>query len=63
MLTILEPPVCECAAKGIPEGYICGKPDCPRVVAANAMLVNIHQALYGDKDDGEQRDPVPVRPL
>ena len=37
---------CECAAKGLPEGYICGKPDCPRVLWANARLRQIAEALF-----------------
>lgn len=30
--------VCDCAARGVPEGYICGKPECPRVQAAAANM-------------------------
>lgn len=26
-------PQCECAGKGIPEGYLCGKRGCPRTIA------------------------------
>lgn len=44
---------CECAAKGVPEGYICGKPDCPRVIAANEALRKLYEAMAPEekKDD------------
>lgn len=30
--------VCDCATLGVPEGFICGKPDCPRVIAVKTNL-------------------------
>lgn len=42
---------CECAKHGLPEGYICGKPDCPRTLAANESLAKITEALFGPKEE------------
>jgi hypothetical protein len=32
-MTEEQTPECECAARGIPEGYLCGKRGCPRTIA------------------------------
>lgn len=31
-------PGCRCATDGIPDGFVCGKPDCPRTIAANKAV-------------------------
>ena len=36
---------CECKAHGIPDGYMCGKPDCPRTIAAVESLSKLTDAL------------------
>jgi len=64
MLTILEPEqTCECAAKGIPEGYICGKPECPRMVNVNLMLASIDKIIRGIQEDIDDSKPGNSIPL
>jgi hypothetical protein len=54
---------CECSAKGVPEGYICGKPDCPRVLRAAAALEKLVSALFVGADDMvDEFDDAKVRP-
>ena len=40
---------CECEAHGIPEGYICGKPACPRTVEANKNLKKLCETIWGSQ--------------
>lgn len=47
---------CECAARGFPEGFCCGKPGYPRAVKAEASIRWLSDRLApepGVYDDGE----------
>lgn len=46
---------CECADRGLPEGLLCGKPDCPRTVAAKKSLKTMLRAL--SEASGYKMDP------
>jgi hypothetical protein len=35
---LLRPAPCPCELRGLPEGYVCGDPECPRTKAANESL-------------------------
>jgi hypothetical protein len=43
---------CECEAKGLPEGWLCGKPECPRTKQAEDSLRNICLATAIPKESG-----------
>ena len=48
---------CECADKGIPEGYVCGKPNCPRVIKAEKGLKKISEVLCIQRGSSVARLP------
>jgi hypothetical protein len=55
---MIEVLTCECAAYHL-DDYCCGKPDCPRVRATEAMLADIHACLVVEKIMPTSTDAVP----
>jgi hypothetical protein len=56
-----EPDHCDCADRGIPEGYLCGKPECHRTIAANKALSQLGETIkkYAEECGVDLNNPPP----